>query len=522
MNKLTRITAAAGAVSVLGLLAACGGGGSTSGSADTTELQMAYTSQPATLDAHSSTAEATFDFMRGVYQGLVSLDMDQMPQPQLAESIDHNEDYSEYTFHLRDVTFHDGSALDSQDVIDSLERWFGLAPAGKFFENVELTAPDEKTVVMTSPEPFYAALTLLANNQNQFPAITTSEAVASAGTEGLTEFIGTGPYKYVEWKQDQFFHVEKFEDYVAPENDFTGGAAPAAPVYDDIYINIVPDASTRISGLQTGEYDIVSHVDFDQVEQAEGGGNARVEVFQKGLSGMTFNKKEGSPMASEDLRQAVLASLDMEAIMMGAFGSEEWFGVDAGLATPEQPAWHTDAGGENYNKPDPARAQQLMDAAGYDNEPIRITVTRDYPDHYNTAIVVEQQLKAAGFNVEMVVTDWPTVLDTQNNTMDWELGFSSWSPQSIPTRYTFMSQQSAGAIEDRAFFDAVHAVNFSSSEEDAQAAMAVMQEEFYRFLPMVKFGNKSGAVGISSEIAEYDIQPGAGSMGIYYNAKPAE
>ncbi|WP_349828097.1 hypothetical protein [Brevibacterium litoralis] len=124
--------------------------------------------------------------------------------------------------------------------------------------------------------------------------------------------------------------------------------------------------------------------------------------------------------------------------------------------------------------------------------------------------------------LEMTVADWPTTLDTMNSNTGWELGFAAWSPQSIPTRYTFMSQQSAEGVDDEAFFGAIHDVNFSDSEAAAQEAMARTQEEFYRFLPMVKFGNKSAAVAVSEELAPYDIQSGAGSIGIYYNAAPTE
>ncbi|WP_349828091.1 ABC transporter substrate-binding protein [Brevibacterium litoralis] len=506
-------------------LAACGSGSGTSGGSggevDTTELSIAYSAQPGSLDPHISTAEATFDFMRGVYEGLVALDDEGVPQPQLAESIDTNEDYSEYTFHLREgITFHDGSALDAQDVVDTMERWTELAPAGGSFSDVTWEAVDDLTVTMTSPVPFYAALTLMANHQNQYPAVTTSEAIEAAGPEGLGEFVGTGPYSFVEWVDSQYVKLEKNEDYVPYEVDSTGGASPSEVVYDTVTLNVVSDPSTRVSGLQSGEYDIASHILSDQIPQVEGAG-AQQETFGKGLSGMYFNLNEG-PMADKNLRHAVLTGLDMEAILTGAYGGPDFFTVEGAIATELQTNWYTDAGTEEYNVQDQELAQEYLEKSDYDGEPVRLNVTRDYQDHYDTAVVVEQQLNEMGIAAELVVSDWPTVLATAKDEPGaWEISFSSWSPQSMPTRYTFQGENASGALIGDPYYEAVKAVHYTDSLESAQTALDEQQTAFYDFLPAIIFGKKTGTVGYSADLAPIQIQEGAGSMGLWYLATPA-
>ncbi|GAA2001295.1 ABC transporter substrate-binding protein [Brevibacterium samyangense] len=521
-HSVTRGALALSSLTALGLLAACGSGASASAGADTSELTIAYSAQPGTLDPHISTAEATFDFMRGTYEGLVALDAEGVPQPQLAESIDVNDDYSEYVFHLREgVTFHDGSALDAQDVIDSMVRWTELAPAGGSFADVSWEAVDEQTVKMTSPVPFYAALTLMANHQNQFPGVTTSEAIAGANTEGLADIVGTGPYKFEEWVDAQYVSLTKNEDYVPYEVDTTGGSQPSEVVWDSVKLEIVTDASTRLSGLQTGEYDVATHILSDQIPQVESAGAQQI-TFGKGLSGMSMNLVEGV-MADQNMRKAVQAALDMTSIMEGAYGTDEFFTIEPAIATELQTNWYTEAGAESYDLHDQAKVDEYLAAAGYNGEEVRMIVTRDYQDHYDTAVVVEQQLKAAGINAKMVVMDWPSVLETgANKPGDWEISFSSWSPQSMPTRYTFMGENASGALKGDPFYETVKAVHYTDSLEAAQAALEKAQTDYYDFVPHVMFGKKTGTVAFTSEIAPIEIQEGAGSMGLWYLATPAE
>ncbi|GAA2001292.1 ABC transporter substrate-binding protein [Brevibacterium samyangense] len=523
MTTYLRSSAAVLAVASLGLLAACGSGEAAAAGADTEELRIAYSAQPATLDPHNSTAEATFDMMRGVYEGLVALDADGNPQPQLAESIDVNEDYSQFTFHLREVTFHDGSTLDSQDVIDSLNRWIDSAPAGMSFQDCTFEATDEHTVVMTSPKPFYPALTMLANHQNQYPAIMSSESIASAGTEGLQEFVGTGPYTFTEWVDNQYVHLTKYADYVAPEVEYTGGAAAATPVYENIYFDVVTDPSTRLAGFQTGDYDVLTAPVVDQIEQIEAIPGVNTETTIRGTTGFTFNRQAESIFVDQDLRKAVSVGLDMEPILAGAYGYPEYYQLDGALGLPAQKAWYTDAALDQYNLHDPAQAASLMQKAGYADEPVVILATRDYQSIYDTAVVVEQQLKELGFATKLEVYDWATMLDIQNNEPDgWDMAFSSWAPQSIPTRYTYMSSQVAGAGDNPEFYAAIDAVNHSSSAEEATEKLADLQEEFYRTVPMVKAGTYSGTIAWSEEIGDIDMQSGAGATGLYYNVQPAE
>ncbi|WP_349828098.1 ABC transporter substrate-binding protein [Brevibacterium litoralis] len=515
-RRVHLLAPAVAALGALGLLAACGGGES-AGEPDVTELHVGYNAQPPSLDPHMSTANATADFMRGVFEPLVALDENDEVQPVLASDMVPNEDYSEITFTILEKPMHDGSTLDSTDVKDSIERWQASSPAGSYFADVTWETPDDRTLVFSSPEPFYSALTLLAD-PSQFPAVMSSEAIAAAGPEGLTEFVGTGPYSFVEWADNQYVHLEMFADYQAVENEYGNIAGTREPVYENIYFDIVPDANTRLAGLQTGEYDIITQVLPDQKPQLENDPTIEMVTKPGGIAGPVFNKAPGQIFADENMRHAVVAGTDVEEALRGAYAAEDNYILNGSLGFEDTP-WYAEPG-EEYAGADVQKAQEYLDAAGYDGEPVKLIATRDYVDHYDAGVVVEQQMKDLGIDVTLEVYDWPTVLQMASEESATDMYMSSWAPAAIPTKYTFMSTLGNGVTDDPDLFAAVDAVHHAPSAEAAQAAMPALQEEFDRYLPMMKLGDYTSTVAWSTEIA--NVETPLGVTAIYADIAPVE
>ena len=101
-------------------------------------LNIAITGEPPTLDAHQSTAFITQSIGWHIYEGLFTLDSNYDAVPMLAESYEFDEDRNTYVIDIRaDVPFHDGTILDADDVIASLERWGDKSNYGRMmFDNV--------------------------------------------------------------------------------------------------------------------------------------------------------------------------------------------------------------------------------------------------------------------------------------------------------------------------------------------------------------------------------------------------
>src|SRR5699024_5436757 len=79
----------------------------------------------------------------------------------------------------------------------------------------------------------------------------------AADDTGISEYIGTGPYEFVEWKTDQYILQKKFEDYKSVDFEADGLSGKKEANIDEIYFEVVPDSSTQLAGIRSGEYDVV-------------------------------------------------------------------------------------------------------------------------------------------------------------------------------------------------------------------------------------------------------------------------
>src|SRR5690625_4487556 len=197
--------------------------------------------QTPTLDQPTDAATADRNTARLIFETLMTVDSDYNPVPMLAESV-NTEDNKTYTFHLREgILFHNGKEMIADDVIASMERWLELSTiTGNIFEGATWTAKDDYTVVLELQQPSSLTLDTLATSK-QAPGIMPKEIVESATAEGVEEFIGTGPYEFVEWRQDQYIHYKRFDDYQPREEEADGLGGKKEALLDEIYIHFVPD-----------------------------------------------------------------------------------------------------------------------------------------------------------------------------------------------------------------------------------------------------------------------------------------
>jgi peptide/nickel transport system substrate-binding protein len=168
------------------------------------EIKVAYFSQPPTLDPQISTVQATRDMARPIFETLVTLNAKYQAVPMLAEKVEKSEDGKTYTFILRKgIKFHNAKEMTSADVVASMNRWLGKNGAVKtIFGNSKFAVKDDYTVVLQLEKPSLDVLLSMATPK-QSAAIMPKEVVEQADSaKGITQYIGTGPYKFVEWKQD--------------------------------------------------------------------------------------------------------------------------------------------------------------------------------------------------------------------------------------------------------------------------------------------------------------------------------
>ncbi len=364
---------------VLALLAsACGGSNASqsptsdaSGGAGTPKtggsITVAIEGEPASMDPAFD-----YDFVSGIAVSSMTepllkfCENDQKLCPNLAESWTASPDGMTYTLKIRQgVKFHDGSIMTVDDVVFSLDRIRDPKLAsyvGWMLAKVkDVTAPDATTVVITLSEPdalFEYALAATAAH-----VVSKKFVEANGDKYGKPEVgsMGTGPFKFVEWKSGDHQTLARFDDYWDKAN---GG-----PYLDQITIKIIPEPTTRVAGLQTGEIDfIVNNIPSDQYATVKAIKDVNL-TFTESYYGewITFNTKK-APFDNVKVRQALNYAFDKKAVR------ELFYGADAGptkgtlvnpsLWTFEKDAWQAAWDQLPAYDVDLAKAKQLLDESG--------------------------------------------------------------------------------------------------------------------------------------------------------------
>ena len=401
-------------------------------------LKIAYEAQPNTLDPTVTTAGATKDLSRPIYESLVTLNENWEITPQLAESFEINDDGTVVTFKLRQgVLFHNGEEMTAEDVVASMKKWSEYSSLAKtMFSGAEWVAVDDYTVELHLERPSYLVMHALAD-QNQIAAIMPKEIAEAADATGAKEYIGTGPFKFAEWQTDQYVKMVKFEDYKPLSENASGLAGEKLALVDEIYWYFVPDESTRIAGLISGEYDIATGVSYDAVDQVEAVPHLSAYVHPYGFQMLVFNKQEGL-FTDVKARQAVNYAVDKNAILQTSFADERFYRLESSLFRPEQTEWYSEVGKEIYETNDLDLAKQLLAEAGYNGEEIVILTSSDYAYQYNAAVSVQQMLNDVGINAKLDVYDWGTLLERRSDPGAWDIFFTGWDTSLIPHQYSFL------------------------------------------------------------------------------------
>jgi peptide/nickel transport system substrate-binding protein len=295
--------------------------------------------EPPTLDAHATTAVITREIGVHVFEGLYALDARFQPQPLLAEAHEVLDAGKRYAIRLRpNVKFHNGKTLTAADVVASLQRWGTTAGTGKaVFKTVEaVEARGPGALEIRLKEPSASLLTVLAQVDSA-AVIYPKEVIDAAGAQPLKEFVGTGPFRFVEHRPDRHIKLARFDGYAARAEPASGLAGRRTARLDEILFMPVPDYATRQAGVLTGEYDYIQQVKPDQVERIKAApGVEPVVVKPYGWVTIVFNMKQGL-MTDVRLRQAAQAALDVEPMLLAGLGHRDFYRLDPGLFFQELP-----------------------------------------------------------------------------------------------------------------------------------------------------------------------------------------
>lgn len=462
------------------------------------EIHVVISSSPSHLDIVMTTEDVAAEVAQGtIFEQLVALSEQYQAVPELAESVEVNEDTTEYVYHLRQgVKFHNGEEMKADDVVASMNRWIEAASnAQAMVGDARFEKVDDYTVKISMAAPCAYLNELIAGLGNRAAIMPKSVIDAADPQTGIVkEYIGTGPYKLDSWEEDQYLKLTRFDEYTpyGTDGDYSGWVGYKHAYTPTIYYDIVTDPGTVTAGLQTGEYDVAIDINYDNLPMFANSDDFQVFQTLGEESMLIFNKKEGLG-ADEKIRQAVQAAINCDDVMLAAYSNPEYYELYSSYMFAEQSDWYTEEGSEYFNQKNPERAKELLAEAGYDGEPFKLLVASDSQDFYKMAVVVKSQLEAAGMACELLTYDWSTFVGIRNNEPDKYNAFiTSFSPKVVPTMNLYLSSSWAGWCEDEAIVEGLASINTDTSKENAVKTWNDLQKYMYETsVPVVKFGSNS-------------------------------
>jgi peptide/nickel transport system substrate-binding protein len=330
------------------------------------------------------------------------------PKPYLAESWEVAPDGLSVTLKLvKNAVFHDGHPITSEDVAFSIMTIKANHPFQSMLAAVDkVDTPDPLTAVIRLSHPHPALL--LAMSPALMPII--PKHVYGDGQDikshpANVKPVGSGPFKLTEYKQGEYYTLEKFDRFFIP----------GRPKLDKIVVRIVSDPNAAIVSLERGDVNILPFVagvrDIERLEKMPG-----VFVTNKGFTGigalnwLAFNTKK-KPLDDVRVRQAIAYAANRDFIVSKLMGGKAT--ASTGPISPGSPLDEPSV--ETY-KFDLAKAQALLDDAGYPKKAdgSRLSLMIDYipgadEQQRNVAEYLRSQLKRAGINLEVrAAPDFPT------------------------------------------------------------------------------------------------------------------
>lgn len=374
-------------------------------------LVVARQADAESLDPQFTSSISTVSIVHHhVYENLVQHDEDMEIKPMLAESWEQIDDVT-WEFYLReDVTFHDGTPFNATAVKKTIDRSQDpevASPRAIMFSSVkEVVVVDEYTVRFVLKEPFAPLLSNLASHEG---AIQSPKAIDELGKDLGQQPVGTGPYKFVSWTPGDEIVFEKNSAYWGEPGKT-----------DKIVWKIVPEDSTRLAMLETGEAHVAEPIPSADMERIKASSTMSLYTSEAlGTEWVGFNTS-AKPLDDVRVRQAISYAIERSTLIDGVY---------SGVGTLATSTLGQKVLGFSNNLPsyeyDLDEAKRLLKEAGY-GEGFEITITTpESRERQNLAEVLQSQLKGIGIDVKINIMEPASYYEAAANG-EVEIFIGSW------------------------------------------------------------------------------------------------
>ena len=449
-------------------------------------LNFAEAETIGSIDSHRTGARVATQVNVVFAEGLFAFNSVGASAPQLVASYEVSDDELTYTFTLREgVPFHNGDVLDADDVVASLQRWFGGtlgSQAQRFVSDVRAEGP--LTVVLEVTEPYPFIIYQLTVPQTAGAFIYPASQIEAAGDEDIQEPYGTGPYRVTDLRDGQFIRMDRFDDYVGRDERPDGFAGGRVPYLDAIVIHAIPDSAVRAAGVDTNQFQVARVITPDLFPVYDLNPNVRTRVDSGSFTTVQFNKRQGV-MTNPLIREAFNLAIDTAAVVAAA-GPPEFNSLNSSLAPVGDP-WHTTVGEDIYLAYDPERARALLEEAGYEGQAIRWLYDPNTPQHMTPALVARPMLEAVGFVIELMPVDAATLRTTRNEAERYEVYAQAlgWRPD--PAALTNLSDGNPGWWVTEEKTRILTAMRIAQDFDERYRLWEELHAHMYDYLPAIKF-----------------------------------
>ncbi|GIQ78605.1 ABC transporter substrate-binding protein [Bradyrhizobium sp. ma5] len=388
------------------------------------------------IDPILTTAYITRDHGYMVFDTLVATDSNFKIQPQMADW-KVSDDKLTYTFTLRDgLKWHDGTPVTAEDCVASLKRWAKVDGMGQKLMDftASLEATDAKTITLKLKEPYGLVLDSIGKPSSRVAFMMPKRLAETPPDKPIPEQIGSGPFKFVqaEFQPGVKAVYVKNTDYVPRKEPASWTAGGKVVKVDRVEWVTMADAQTAMNALQSGDIDFLENPSFDTLSILEGDKDLKVETLNKfGFQTLGRMNFLYPPFDNIKVRQAALMAINQKQVLDALVGNPKYYKTCVSFFICDTP-FASEVGGETLLKGgDMAAAKKALAESGYDGTPVVIMAPGDVTTLKAQPVVVAQQLRDAGFKVDLQATDWQTVVTrraSQKAPKDggWNMFFTNW------------------------------------------------------------------------------------------------
>jgi peptide/nickel transport system substrate-binding protein len=356
-------------------------------------ITIAQGGDAASLDPQMQNDSRSKSVLNNIFDTLIYRAVDKSLEPNLATAWEAVDDTT-WSITLRDdVTFHNGEAFDADDVKFSLERpldsELGSPLSGRFsvIESVEVV--DSVTVHVNTVNPYV----LLPARLSEWYMVSKDYFEANDAETVATQPVGTGAYTFVEWVKDDHLTLSANADYWK-----------GAPAIGEVTFRPIPETSTRVAALQSGDVDLITEVPAFRQEEFESMDAVEVRpVPSTYIQYIALDGTKNEALADVRVRQAIQYATNVPEIIEFLFdGSAAQISIPLANGT-----FGADASIEPYPY-DLDKAMELLADAGY---PDGISIELDapvgrYAQDKEVAEALVGQWALAGIDVTLNINSW--------------------------------------------------------------------------------------------------------------------